>query len=657
MKRTAHLGAGLFLTGNPSPSVIPYYPQKTRVSGREERFFRRARPEDTGISSGRVLAMLTALEEERRANVHNILVIKNGEVICECSYPGYSTNTWHLSHSMTKTVTGMAVGLLVGEGYLDVDTGICDLFPDRKFRDGRGETMTVRHLLTNTSGVRFAEAGSVSDSLWTEAFFDSTLSFAPGERFSYNSMNTYLLARVISSVSGRSLADFVGERIFLPLEIENYFWELGPEGVEKGGWGLYMSAESFAKLGLMMLSGGSFFGKRILSREWVRESLYPHARAPGTLGHFDYGYQIWVSREDDGFLFNGMLGQNVWVSPRNNIVVSLNSGNNELFQDSPALRIIERYLGQDLSREGGFAGGYADLKRKEEGFFEGRRKIKPAQKGRGLGYSLGLKSPTPFIGGWEPLLGEYVFPENNCGMLPLLVRAMQNNLEGGIDRIGFEREGEGLFMTFTEGGKDYRLKIGLYGFCEGILDFRGERYIVKAVGEAASDEDGARVYKIELLFPELPNTRIIKLSFPEEGALLMRMWENPDESVVDDFFKELTEGNASFSFIIDMLERRIGKDYIKRKMARAFSPSLVGARVGSPRFTEILAKEEQRGRIGEKGRRLIESVTDRLLKDGGGEATRGGLGAFVYGALQRLGLRGSEKADTEGISAKGQIGE
>jgi hypothetical protein len=214
-------------------------------------------------------------------------------------------------------------------------------------------------------------------------------------------------------------------------------------------------------------------------------------------------------------------------------------------------------------------------------------------------------------------------------MLPLLVRAMQNNLEGGIDRIGFEREGEGLFMTFTEGGKDYRLKIGLYSFCEGILDFRGERYIVKAVGEAASDEDGARVYKIELLFPELPNTRIIKLSFPGEGELLMRMWENPDESVADDFFKELTEGKASFSFVIDMLEKRVGKDFIKRKMARAFSPSLVGARVGSRRFGEILEKEDKRRKIGEKRRRLIESLADRLLKDGGEEATRGGPGVFV----------------------------
>ena len=109
VKRTIELGTGLVFTGKSNPSVIPYYPQKTEISGPEEQYFRRTNPEKKGVSSGRLLAMLKALEREKRANIHSLVCVKGGEVICECSHPGYSVNTWHLSHSMSKTVTGIAI--------------------------------------------------------------------------------------------------------------------------------------------------------------------------------------------------------------------------------------------------------------------------------------------------------------------------------------------------------------------------------------------------------------------------------------------------------------------------------------------------------------------------------------------------------------------
>ena len=115
-----------------------------------------------------------------------------------------------------------------------------------------------------TSGVPFGEAGSVTESCWSEAFFGSALKFHPGTEFFYNSMNSYILARIVVELSGMSVRELVGRRIFAPLGIENYFFEIGPENIEKGGWGLYLSAESWAKLGLMFMNGGSYGGKRCL---------------------------------------------------------------------------------------------------------------------------------------------------------------------------------------------------------------------------------------------------------------------------------------------------------------------------------------------------------------------------------------------------------
>ena len=128
-KRSIDLLTSLAFGTDGTPSVVPYYPQKTEISGYEEQYFHRIVPEKVGVSSGRLLAMLKALEKEKRSNIHSLVCLKGGEVICECAYPGYGVNTWHLSHSMSKTVTGIAVGMLVDDGLLDISTPLYKLFP------------------------------------------------------------------------------------------------------------------------------------------------------------------------------------------------------------------------------------------------------------------------------------------------------------------------------------------------------------------------------------------------------------------------------------------------------------------------------------------------------------------------------------------------
>ena len=114
-KRSIDLVTSLAFGSKGDPTVVAYYPQKTKISLPEERFFRRSTPEKHGISSKRLYNMLCELEGERRANMHNLMVLCGGEVICDCSADGYDVNTWHISHSMSKTVCGMVIGTLVDE--------------------------------------------------------------------------------------------------------------------------------------------------------------------------------------------------------------------------------------------------------------------------------------------------------------------------------------------------------------------------------------------------------------------------------------------------------------------------------------------------------------------------------------------------------------
>ena len=618
VKRAMELGAGLFFTGKVNPSVVPYYPQKTALPEHEEPYFHRSFPERLGVSSGRLLAMLTALENDRRANLHNLMVLKGGEVICACSHPGYDVNLWHLSHSMSKTVTGVAIGMLVDDGLLSVDRRLVDIFPEYHYVDKRVATITVRHLLTMTTGIMFAEAGSVSESRWTEAFFESQLAFTPGTAFNYNSMNSYMLARIVAKLTGTTLTAFLKKRLFDPLEITNFFWELGPEGVEKGGWGLYMSVESWAKLGYLYLHRGVFQGKRIISEEWITRSVTDTVATPEALGHYGYGYQLWASEDGESFLFNGMLGQNVWVCPKNDLVVSLNSGNNELFQNSKALSIIERYLSQDLSSdlsESCFAGDLSDLAYAERHFFESRHWVRPAKPKRSFGLRLGAHGKDYIPPHWENILGKYHFSKNNYGILPLITRAMQNNLKSSVDGIAFEKEGEQLFFLFTECGHTYRLEVGFTDFKESVLDIRGERYIVKVIGEAMEDEDRNMLYKLELLFPELPNTRMLKLSFDDDGRLIFRMSEMPNHKIADRFIAEMTAMNPKMGFAKDLLEKRIGRHFADIKLEEAFSPRLIGAKIGAENYTAIMDEEREKLKANERTVKVINTVISRFLRD------------------------------------------
>ncbi len=590
--RALELIISLAFTGKENPAVIPYVPAKTEISKHERRDLERSSPERHGISSSRIYSFLSAVEAEKRVNVHNVMIVKDGVVVAECSAPGYHTNVRHLAHSMSKTLTGIAIGMLVDEGSLDINTPIADLFPEFKILDKRFLDMTVYHLLTMSSGVPFSEAGTVTEDLWTPTFFSSRLSFAPGTLFAYNSMNSYILARIVVRASGMSLTDFLTVRLFNPLGIHNVFIEKGPEGIEKGGWGVHMSAESWAKVGIMLQNGGVYKGRRIISEKWVAESTATHSKVPESVGAFNYGYQVWVSREGDDFLFSGMLGQNVWVCPKNGITVVTNSGNNELFQANPTVELIRQYFGGDLTDKTGLEeANLAMLRDKEIGFGTAHRWAKPKMPKKGITYRLGLRCAKPFPKEWEGILGTYAFAKNNQSILPLFIRAMQNNYTGGIRYFTFSREGEHLYLCSQEGEREHKFEIGLYEFKSTTVDFGGEKYIISALGDTVEDSHHGIHYKIEIVFPEMPNSRKIRIALFGDGRMVVKMTEMPNKKLAEPLIDGIYATNPKLAFVVGLLERRLGDRFLNRKLGELFSPTLIAANTLSPHYLEIISSE------------------------------------------------------------------
>ncbi len=612
-KRAANLITSIVFGGGDRNTVVPYYPQKIKINGEEEPSLPRSIPEAHGISSKRIYNLLCELEGERRSNIHNIMIIRDGVVISECSRPGYSVNSWHLSHSMTKSLIGMATGLLFDDGLVTLDTRLVDIFPEIPYKDKRFPYITIEHLLTMTSGVPFGEAGSVTEVLWSEAFFASGMTFGPGEEFYYNSMNSYILARVVAELAGRSVIDYVSERIFRPLGITNYFWEIGPEGVEKGGWGLYLSAESWAKLGLMFMGGGVYQGKRVLSDRWIKLSGETHAITSVLNVDFNYGYQVWVSKDSGQLLFNGMLGQNVWMCPENNILVVIQSGNNELLQESPSLEIIRRHLGGKIDDPISFRDSDV-LHSKEKSFFSGRVFAHPLEKHHGLFYFLGLRNKTPFDERWDAMLHTFKFPENNSGILPLFVRAMQNNLETSIDTMTFSREGEELYLTVKEREEIHKIEVGLYEYKTTEVDFRGEKYLIKALGEAEYNPDGTKAFRIELVYPELPNTLMMRFVKRFEDRVELQVTEIPNSGVIDSIAARLVESHSTVEILMNVLDNRFGEEVIREKIERTFAPSFVIADVCQHGYENIIAEEEKKARQDSDLVKTIKNVVRKYIR-------------------------------------------
>lgn len=616
-KKAVELLEGLAISKSKSPSVITPYPSKTDISKKDSSHLRRATLKSADVSPRVIENLLRALEDEKRANLHNIIIVKGGKVICEASHPGYDINTYHLSHSMSKTVVGLAAGLLYDRGELKLSQPVHEIL-EKDYEDKRFSSITVENLLTMTSGVPFSEIGVATSVNWTDDFFGSSLDFEPGTKFAYNSMNSYILGKVVSKISGKSLTELITPAILAPLGIDNFFWEMGPEGVEKGGFGIYMSCESWAKVGLLILNRGVYNGERIISEEWLDKSLVRHSQNPSERSEFDYGYHIWLHKEKEEYLLSGMLGQNVWICPKNDIIVAINSGNNELFQDSPALKIIREHLSEEIAPFGNSSKKELNsLEATAKGFMQNRHFIKPLPYKTGILERLGIKPKAPFDTAWEKILGTYAIGDNNSGILPLFVSVMQSNYSGGIKEISLTRDGNSILFSSKEGldGAERKIKVGLYDFEDNVVDFNGEKYIVRAMGEAIEDEDRNPIFKLELIFPELPDTRIMKFHLDDEKRLIMRLSERPDENIATQYMETLVSGGKA-SFVLGILEKKMGSNFITKKINEVFNPTLKGINTNVDGWEEILGNEN----IAETERRenttgFLTSIIYKLIGD------------------------------------------
>lgn len=274
----------------------------------------RSAPEAQGVPSAKVIEFLDSMTSLKATEIHSVILMRNGYVIAEIYPTPFAAEYGHAQYSCSKTFVSAAIGMAVEENRLRLSDRLASFFPEL-LPDSIGDRLaniTIRDLLTMTSGFRPTERVRNKETEWVREYLANEIVAEPGTRFAYDSMDTYLLSAVIQRVTGQTLLDYLQPRLFEPLHIEYLNWEWSPEGITCGGWGLYLQAESMAKFGQLLLNKGEWNGRQLIPSDWVDEMMYSHVkRQDGD----DYCFQMWKSPHPNTSRADGAFGQFIIVMP------------------------------------------------------------------------------------------------------------------------------------------------------------------------------------------------------------------------------------------------------------------------------------------------------------------------------------------------------
>ena len=305
-----------------------------------------------------VNSLLADDEADPSVTFESLMILKHGNVIYENWYGDAAPDKPHAMHSVSKSFTATAIGMLVDQGKLSVSDKVIDFFPDDlpdEISDNL-KAMTVKDLLTMNCGHE-TEVNRRNTDEWIKAFLAHPVTKTPGTWYCYNSMGTFMLSAITQKLCGEKILDFLTPRLWEPLHIEVPQWEESPQGINTGGWGLYLKTEDMAKFGQLFLQKGKWNGEQLISEKWVAEaSKYqvpsvPSGTRPDNAAErgltpenstfmLGYGYQMWMCPEG-AYRADGARGQYIIVYPDADAVIAItaNSSNLQAEQD-----LVYKYL-------------------------------------------------------------------------------------------------------------------------------------------------------------------------------------------------------------------------------------------------------------------------------------------------------------------------
>lgn len=273
----------------------------------------RATPESVGVPSGAILNLIDRLQD-KGLPMHSVLVIRNGKLVSETHWKPFGPDFMHRMYSTSKSFVSLAIGLMVDEGKISLDDTVVSHFPEYVTGNEHEyiKRATIRHMLMMADCHTYGHY-TFEDTNWVKTWFDNAPNHPSGSVFMYNTCCTNICCAIVEKISGMTFLEYMYPRLLGPIGVSKDIWCIkSPEGYSFGGSGVICTAEDMAKVSLLLMQGGEWDGKQLLSREYVQAAT--SCQIDNTLTNNSifrqqgYGYQIWRTRHN-GFGFSGMGSQ------------------------------------------------------------------------------------------------------------------------------------------------------------------------------------------------------------------------------------------------------------------------------------------------------------------------------------------------------------
>ena len=288
------------------------------------------------------------------SNICQIYAIKDGVTVYDDCWHDFKMEDAMNVNSVTKGVVALLAGIALDRGYIkSVDQKVMDYFPDYSVKRGEKTIydVTIRHLLTMTAPYK-GKSEPWKKVCTSQDWTLTTLDYLGGRKgitgeFRYATLGIQILVGIIERASKEKCIDFANENLFDPLGLprrvihgdsskedqfdyfmnknpRKYEWYSDPQGTVTAGWGICMSARDMAVIGELVLNGGEFKGKRIISEEYLRDMTFPHLKLGERFGYMNYGY-LWYKPFDDREVYAaiGDSGNIIYVNKELNVSVGI----------------------------------------------------------------------------------------------------------------------------------------------------------------------------------------------------------------------------------------------------------------------------------------------------------------------------------------------
>jgi len=287
-------------------------------------------PSDQGFNTGKLQDIYEMMfSEDEFITSTSLLIVRNGKLVSESYFKnGRDINKKVSVQGITKSITSLLAGAGWERNLIELDDSIYNYIPYYFDGDQNKREMTVRHMLTMTTGLDWDHEQHSVD-LFNSKRFPSTIRIvltkpylsAPGSTFFYNQGPPQLAMGILKRAYNLTATDSIVNNFFDPLGIDDFIWEQHEDGLHIGGLGLHMRPRDLARIGQLCLQKGSWDGSQLISSEWIDLATSMHIKPEMTGTSFGYGYYWWIDEENEAFFAMGDGGQYLYIVPGKDLVI------------------------------------------------------------------------------------------------------------------------------------------------------------------------------------------------------------------------------------------------------------------------------------------------------------------------------------------------